>query len=205
MPDDLFSNDRHTKEDDVGDGILDVFDRYNFTVKEDEPLEKEVAVDPEMLGKVFENLLEVTDRKSKGTYYTPREIVHYMCQESLANHLATELNNRVSKADIETLMKHGESVVEHESRVVNEGRETGRYSFKLPESIRANAPLIDEKLAQVRTCDPAVGSGAFVVGMMNEIVRTRNALTPYIGDKGERKPLPLQAPRDPTLSLWRRY
>ena len=188
LPDDLFSNDRHTKEGDVGDGILDVFDRYNFTVKEDEPLEKEVAVDPEMLGKVLENLLEVTDRKSKGTYYTPREIVHYMCQESLANHLATELNNKVNKADIETLMKHGESVVEHESRVVNEGRETGRYSFKLPESIRANAPLIDEKLAHVRTCDPAVGSGAFVVGMMNEIVRTRNALTPHIGDTGERSP-----------------
>lgn len=79
LPDDLFSNDRHTNEGDRGDGILDVFDRYNFTVKEDEPLEKEVAVDPEMLGKVFENLLEIKNRKSKGTYYTPREIVHYMC------------------------------------------------------------------------------------------------------------------------------
>ena len=188
LPDDLFSNDRRTKEGDAGDGILDVFDRYNFTVKEDEPLEKEVAVDPEMLGKVFENLLDVTDRKSKGTYYTPREIVHYMCQESLTNHLATELNDRVSKTDIETLMKHGESVVEHESRVVNEGRETGRYAFKLPERIRANAPLIDEKLAHVRTCDPAVGSGAFVVGMMNETVRIRNALTPHIGDTGARSP-----------------
>lgn len=75
----LFSNERNTKEGDIGNGILDIFDRYNFTVKEDEPLEKEVAIDPEMLGKVFENLLEVKDRKSKGTYYTPREIVHYMC------------------------------------------------------------------------------------------------------------------------------
>ena len=78
--------------EDIGTGILDVFDRYNFTVKEDEPLDKEVAVDPEMLGKVFENLLEVKDRKSKGTYYTPREIVHYMCQESLINYLDTALN-----------------------------------------------------------------------------------------------------------------
>jgi len=72
LPNELFSNETKTKEG--GTGILDVFDRYNFTVKEDEPLEKEVAVDPEMLGKVFENLLEVKDRKSKGTYYTPREI-----------------------------------------------------------------------------------------------------------------------------------
>ena len=53
-----------------------------------------MAVDPEMLGKVFENLLEVKDRRSKGTYYTPREIVHYMCQESLINYLLTELQNR---------------------------------------------------------------------------------------------------------------
>ncbi|MCB0037563.1 MAG: hypothetical protein KDE51_26210, partial [Anaerolineales bacterium] len=65
LPDKLFSN-RRNERDDQGTGILDVFDRYNFTVREEEPLEKEVAVDPEMLGKVFENLLEVKDRKSKG-------------------------------------------------------------------------------------------------------------------------------------------
>ncbi len=74
--------------------IFDTFDLFNFTVREDEPLEKEVAVDPEMLGKVFENLLEVTDRKSKGAFYTPREIVHYMCQESLINYLDTNLNTQ---------------------------------------------------------------------------------------------------------------
>jgi hypothetical protein len=90
IPNDIFSN-RQTASDE-GSGILDIFDLYNFTVKEDEPLEKEVAVDPEMLGKVFENLLEVKDRKSKGTYYTPREIVHYMCQESLINYLDTTIN-----------------------------------------------------------------------------------------------------------------
>lgn len=94
LPDMLFSNQIKTKEGDIGTGILDIFDRYNFTVKEDEPLEKEVAVDPEMLGKVFENLLEVKDRKSKGTYYTPREIVHYMCQQSLINYLFTEVNDQ---------------------------------------------------------------------------------------------------------------
>ena len=188
IPNEIFSNEIKTKEGDVGSGILDIFDRYNFTVKEDEPLEKEVAVDPEMLGKVFENLLEVKDRKSKGTYYTPREIVHYMCQESLANYLATELENKVSKKDIETLIKYGESVVEHDSRVVNEGRETKAYSFKLPQSVRKHAKVLDEKLASIRVCDPAVGSGAFPVGMMNEVIRTRNALTPYIGKDGVRTP-----------------
>jgi hypothetical protein len=186
LPNNIFSNDRKTKEGDTGDGILDIFDRYNFTVKEDEPLEKEVAVDPEMLGKVFENLLEVKDRKSKGTYYTPREIVHYMCRESLANYLVTELENKASKEDIETLIKYGESVVEHESRVVNEGRETKDYSFKIPKSIRKNAQLLDDKLKNIRVCDPAIGSGAFPVGMMNEIIRTRNTLTNYMEDKKDR-------------------
>ncbi|MBU2564243.1 N-6 DNA methylase [Patescibacteria group bacterium] len=184
----LFSNNEKTKQGDIGTGILDVFDRYNFTVKEDEPLEKEVAVDPEMLGKVFENLLEVKDRKSRGTYYTPREVVHYMCRESLTYYLVTELEGKVSKEDIETMIKYGEAVIEYESRVVNEGRETDRYSFSLSENIRKHAKLIDEKLKSIRVCDPAVGSGAFPVGMMKEIIRTRNVLTPYIGKDGERNP-----------------
>lgn len=184
MPNELFSNTRKTKEGDIGNGILDVFDRYNFTVKEDEPLEKEVAVDPEMLGKVFENLLEVKDRKSKGTYYTPREIVHYMCVQSLVNYLATELHGKVSKEDCEYLIKYGESVGENEARVEEKGEETQTYYYKLSESVRTNAKLIDEKLANVKVCDPAIGSGAFPVGMMTEIVRTRNTLSSYIKDAG---------------------
>src|SRR3989344_2361098 len=79
-------------ENSTFDDVFSVFEKYNFTVKEDEPLEKEVAIDPEMLGKVFENLLEENLRKGKGTYYTPREIVHYMCKESLINHLQTSTN-----------------------------------------------------------------------------------------------------------------
>ncbi len=72
--------------------IFDTFDLYNFTVKEDEPLEKEVAIDPEMLGKVFENLLPENIRKGNGAFYTPRGIVHYMCRESLINYLYNKLN-----------------------------------------------------------------------------------------------------------------
>ena len=89
IPNELFSN--KAKKGREADGILDIFDRFNFTINEDEPLEKEVAVDPEMLGKIFENLLDVSDRKSKGAFYTPREIVHYMCQESLINYLVNEV------------------------------------------------------------------------------------------------------------------
>jgi very-short-patch-repair endonuclease/type I restriction-modification system DNA methylase subunit len=96
IPNSLFHNDEKTRAGDVGTGILDVFDRYNFTIKEDEPLDKEVAVDPEMLGKVFENMLEITERKSKGAFYTPREIVHYMCQESLIHYLDNRLNQKNS-------------------------------------------------------------------------------------------------------------
>lgn len=182
LPNHLFSNDKLTKEGDHGTGILDVFDRYNFTVKEDEPLEREVAVDPEMLGKVFENLLEVKDRKSKGTYYTPREIVHYMCQESLVNYLATELEEKAKKEDIETLVQIGEAAVEHDTRVTEIGEETDTYSYKLPESIRNNAKQIDDALVNIRVCDPAVGSGAFLVGMMTEIIRVRNTISSYFVD-----------------------
>jgi len=217
LPNELFSNENKTKEGDTGNGILDVFDRYNFTVKEDEPLEKEVAVDPEMLGKVFENLLEVKDRKSKGTYYTPREIVHYMCQQSLINYLNTELKKgvtlyqdigdiqtnafgneakagqldltvkyksgpKITKEDIEVLIKYSEQFGENEVTVEARGKETGTYSYKLSENIRINAKLIDEKLANIKICDPAIGSGAFPVGMMHEIVKTRNVLSAFIKD-----------------------
>jgi len=207
IPDRLFSNNIKTKEGDAGTGILDVFDRYNFTVKEDEPLEKEVAIDPELLGKAYEKFNAIrpdnydefrkalksgkTGEENKfnkkfGVYYTPREIVHYMCQQSLINYLAIELSSvipneaRNLKEDIETLIHTGEQVSEIEARVISEARETKTYSHKLPEIIRNNAALIDEKLADITVCDPAVGSGAFPVGMMNEIVRTRNVLSTFI-------------------------
>ena len=191
LPNELFSNKTTTKEGDIGDGILDVFDRYNFTVKEDEPLEKEVAIDPEMLGKVFENLLEIKDRKSTGTYYTPREIVHYMCQESLINYLATELVGKVRKEDIATLIQYGETSVEHDAIHIAKKSDNpnykGRYDqSKLPQGIEKHVCFIDEKLAQTRVCDPAVGSGAFVVSMMNEIARVRNTLTLYMSGSSDR-------------------
>jgi hypothetical protein len=193
--------------------VLDTFDLYNFTVREDEPLEKEVAVDPEMLGKVFENLLEVTDRKAKGAFYTPREIVHYMCQESLINYLDTTLNRqavellppptqqttlfamptpeqlpltqegyceRVPRADLERLIREGEWAMGHDAQVVQKGSETEAYQFRVPETVRTHAAEIDQALAEIKICDPAIGSGAFPVGMMQEIVKVRGILTTYL-------------------------
>ncbi|MFN4319834.1 MAG: class I SAM-dependent DNA methyltransferase, partial [Aquificaceae bacterium] len=136
LPNELFSNSNRTKEGDVGDGILDVFDRYNFTVNEEEPLEKEVALDPELLGKIYEKLNairpdnfdeyvkviesnkkgeEARFNKEYGVYYTPREIVHYMCQESLINYLETELKGKVSRDDIEKFVKTADLIREVEA------------------------------------------------------------------------------------------
>jgi len=135
-------------ENDIFEDIIDTFDLYNFTVKEDEPLEKEVAVDPEMLGKVFENLLPENLRKGQGAYYTPREIVHYMCQESLINYLTTETKIGVDKIRKLVVTKHFDGAGE----------------------------LIDRVLQNVKVCDPACGSGAFLVGMLHEIVSARRLL-----------------------------
>jgi hypothetical protein len=240
IPDQLFSNNVKTKEGDNGTGILNVFDRYNFTVREDEPLEKEVAIDPELLGKAYEKFNAIRPdnydefrkalksgkkgeenkfNKKFGVYYTPREIVHYMCRQSLINYLTTVLNQgttsyqklgddqtdafgnkakvgqyditaehtpspQIKKEDIEILIHTGEHVSENEARVLNKGKETETYSHKLPESIRNNAALIDQKLADITVCDPAVGSGAFPVGMMSEIVKARNVLTPFLSLQG---------------------
>ncbi|MCM2356836.1 MAG: N-6 DNA methylase [Geobacteraceae bacterium] len=210
--------DIHIRNETFGE-VFDTFDLYNFTVREDEPLEKEVAVDPEMLGKVFENLLEVKDRKSKGAYYTPREIVHYMCQQSLINYLGSALNGSIgyerldtpqtelfapqelakSKSQMELMAKAGPDPVPREEievfirqgdfgieNDIAKEQGTKSYSWKLPESIRTDAKRIDEALADIKICDPAIGSGAFPVGMLHEIVRARETLTVYLGDQAER-------------------
>ncbi|MCD2347403.1 Eco57I restriction-modification methylase domain-containing protein [Clostridium guangxiense] len=172
IPNSIFSNiDEKGRE---ADGILDIFDRYNFTMNEDEPLEKEVAVDPEMLGKIFENLLDGKDRKSKGAFYTPREIVHYMCQESLTNYLVNKVN--VPYADIREFILYGELIRDADNRSnVGYGKE-----FTIKQTVFDKIVQIDEALKNIRVADPAVGSGAFPLGMLNEIVRARNNITEYL-------------------------
>ena len=174
IPNEMFSN-ADIKGVREADGILDIFDRYNFTMNEDEPLEKEVAVDPEMLGKIFENLLDVSDRKSKGAFYTPREIVHYMCQESLTNYIVNTVGTPYE--DTKDFVVYGEIMKDEDC-----SRES-KYGFSkllLADSIYKNLGVIDKALADVRVADPAVGSGAFPMGMLSEIVKLREIITDYM-------------------------
>lgn len=172
IPNEIFSNVKQKNRE--ADGILDIFDRYNFTINEDEPLEKEVAVDPEMLGKIFENLLDVKDRKSKGAFYTPREIVHYMCQESLINYLVNEVG--VPYEDMKEFILYGELIRDADSRSgVGYTKE-----LTIKQTVFDNIEKIDNALKNVKIADPAVGSGAFPLGMLSEIVRARNNITEYI-------------------------
>jgi len=173
LPDNLFSNKNKTKEGDIGDGILDIFDRYNFTVNESDPLEMEVAVDPEMLGKVFENLLEIKDRRSKGTFYTPREIVKYMCQESLIKYLDTSTNSLIPNHDIEFFIRKGSQIIQNDKAVISKGEDSEDLKFILPQSIVDQSSVLDSLLKDIKICDPAVGSGAFPLGMLNEIIGAR--------------------------------
>ena len=188
IPNELFSN--KSEKGNEADGILDIFDRYNFTMAEDEPLEKEVAVDPEMLGKVFENLLEVKDRKSKGAFYTPREIVHYMCQESLINYLSTK--SGIPEEDIRKFILYGEYFKDEDCKrtIRVEGQKYNSIDktkdMEIPETIfsyKKNVNRLrelDDLLANVKVVDPAVGSGAFPLGMLNEIVKARDTLSTYL-------------------------
>lgn len=183
IPNDVFSN-ASTKGRDA-DGILDIFDRYNFTISEDEPMEREVAIDPEMLGKVFENLLEIKDRKSKGAFYTPREIVHYMCQESLINYLTNALS--ISEDAIRDFILYGDFMKDEdtvkEKRQGNGGMYISEELYKInPDgTVAVNRLLdLDKALKDVRVADPAVGSGAFPLGMLNEIVRARQNISAYL-------------------------
>lgn len=164
-------------DNDIFSKIFDTFDKFNFTIKEDEPLEKEVAVDPEMLGKVFENLMEVISRKKMGAFYTPRYIVHYICKETLISYLCD--NSNVEKEDIIDFIHNGEQALES---IIHANDEKKKYNGKqytkiqLPNSIKENSAQLDSLLKNVKIVDPAVGSGAFPVGMMNEIVRARQIL-----------------------------
>lgn len=191
IPNSIFSN-----KDEKGrnaDGILDIFDRYNFTMNEDEPMEREVAIDPEMLGKVFENLLDVKDRKSKGAFYTPREIVHYMCQETLINHLASKTG--ISESAIRDFILYGEYLRDEDTiKTLKVTDDNGKqyYEFDKNRELLISEEILsfkndvnrlkelDELLANVKVADLAVGSGAFPLGMLNEIVKARQVLTEYL-------------------------
>jgi hypothetical protein len=143
FPADLFTN------------LFAFFDQYNFTIFEDSPEEHTVAVDPEMLGHIFENLLE--DNKDKGAFYTPKEIVHYMTQESLIEYLHTQIPD-AERNDLENFVKNKENKLSKEHK-----------------------QQIDQKLDTVKICDPAIGSGAFPMGLLQEIFGLKERIAYDLG------------------------
>ncbi len=131
--------------------LRDLFDRFNFTVMESTPFDIEVAVDPEMLGKVFEEL--VTGRHDSGAYYTPRPVVSFMCREALKGYL----EGQDTGADADAI-----------ARFVDQ---------KDPAGISlASARRFSEALSEVTVVDPACGSGAYLLGMMQELIELQTAL-----------------------------
>jgi type I restriction-modification system DNA methylase subunit len=134
--------------------ILNLFEHYNFTVEESTPLEVQVAIDPEILGRVFEEL--VTGRHESGSYYTPRQIVSFMCRESLKHYLAPHDSSTAIAEFVDD--GNGENLV--------------------------NPEKILDALKQIRICDPACGSGAYLLGMMQELLRLRESLftAKHLGD-----------------------
>ena len=134
--------------------LLTMLSQYNFTIDENDPNDAEVGVDPEMLGRIFENLLE--DNKDKGAFYTPKEIVQYMCRESLIAYLQTDMREE----DKECIRQF---VTTHDASLLGELKE-----------------YIDQKLCNVKICDPAIGSGAFPMGLLRELFFCRSAIEPNI-------------------------
>ncbi len=150
-------------------GLIRIFNRYNFTVEENTPIEQEVALDPELSGKVFENLLAAynpetgaTARKQTGSFYTPREIVNYMVDESLIACLKTKLETALPSAKtVEARLRH-------------------LFAYT-DEPHQFSAPEVDALIAAIdslKSLDPAVGSGAFPMGILHKLVFILGKLDP---------------------------
>jgi hypothetical protein len=145
LPDAVFS---------IHEGLLGFLNRWTFTVSEEAADEHEVAVDPEMLGKVFENLVSDEEIKREGTVYTPRPVVQFMCREALVHHL-----------------QRSAGFTENEARdLVSDDGAIARLNQVDPAAL---ARRVDRAVEDYRVLDPAVGSGAFLLGMLTEVVRLR--------------------------------
>jgi type I restriction-modification system DNA methylase subunit len=181
-------------------GLLKIFDSYKFTIEENTPVEEEVALDPELLGKVFENLLasynpdtKTTARKKSGSFYTPREVVDYMVDEALVSYLEqafpeTEGNTlsangllelghgpgdlELANADTAPDEQPATNVLPQRLRTLLSYRQTG-HDFSATETLQLISAI--EKL---RVLDPACGSGAFPMGMLQKLVHVLRKLDP---------------------------
>ncbi len=141
------------------DSILGFFNSYNFTIAENVAGDEDVAVDPEMLGKVFENMLAAEERGQSGTFYTPRGIVQFMCGEVLSRYLADEIGMQ-----LETVRR----LLDYDPDLPD----TDFNQLMSPQQARS----LKKVVKNIKVLDPAVGSGAFPLGMMQAILSVRQAI-----------------------------
>ena len=144
-------------------GIIDILKKYNFTIEENTPLDQEVSLDPELLGKAFENLLasynpetKTSARKQTGSFYTPREIVQYMVDESLVAHLKRTCGDELEP----------------------EYRKLLSYSTEETTLNEEQRKAIMQAVYNCRVLDPACGSGAFPMGILQQLVHVLRQLDP---------------------------
>jgi type I restriction-modification system DNA methylase subunit len=156
----LFEQDQDERNEKISvpDGAIelifdDLFDKFNFTVSESTPLDEEVAVDPEMLGKVFEELCN--SRHDSGSYYTPKPIVSFMCREALKGYLKNKYFESSQSPEDDAIAKFVDD------------RDASQLSD--PEAVL-------KALKEVTVCDPACGSGAYLLGMLHELLELRECL-----------------------------
>ncbi len=156
--------------------LYEHFDRFNFTTDESSPDYEQVAIDPEMLGLVFESLLATqrtetgeSARKAKGTFYTPREVVTYMCKEALRQYLYTTLDNESWNSGVDKLLDSSDAYVAQQ-----------HSNFKRDlwgkDNVKIVVPQILAAIDDVKILDPACGSGAFPLGMVQLLTRTLERL-----------------------------
>ena len=180
----------------IFEDLFEFFNQYNFTIYEDSPDEHTIAVDPEMLGHIFENLLE--DNKDKGAYYTPKEIVHFMCQESLIEYLTTQLSkeytiyktlgaDQIELFGSDSQTKQLKMLEQLGDKALN--REDVECIVKqkdISKLTKTQLLRIAQLLDSVKICDPAIGSGAFPMGLLQEIFSIKELIA--YSTKAEWKP-----------------
>ncbi len=150
----------------------ELLEKFNFTIAEDTPIDMEVAIDPEMLGKIFESLILQLEkdpskdlRKLTGSYYTPRSIVHFMCQEAFKEYLVTQLAGE-DKIKVVSIKEKIEALVSLPPADHLDDEQIDRLQGLFT---NAEAVSLVQSIYNCKVCDPAVGSGAFLVGMLHEM------------------------------------
>lgn len=176
---DWYKDDSLTLPEGFFTNLYDHFEEFNFTTDESSPEYEQIAIDPEMLGRVFESLLatQIDDtgeqaRKAKGAFYTPREIVGYMCRESLREYLCNELDGEDSaRESINSLLD------------ISDSEWAKARSNNVRDKIKSHRANIIDALDKVTILDPACGSGAFPMGMLQLMLKTyeriENRFDPY--------------------------